>query len=463
MQTAAEIEGFLKELKGKSKKARPFGFALIVAASDGEPAIYFAKKLAGARNAAKAELKESKKKKLILGLAYIEDGEMRLAKANKPLPHPIINKSFKKLFRKVSKFKSLFKGVQFVADEEYEKIAEKVEEAEDASSNLNEKIEIVENLLADLTGYYQDTNSDINDQIKLLAGNDMPAELETLRGFLKTDTGPAITDYGKRLKDVQKRQGKGEAEAGLVTLLKALKKDIATTQKKLEDEVKKGFAAMGIDDPEDLVVGSSEWLLKQIELWITKVAGGTSQGIAAAKLKPLQKNLTKAKALVTVSGDDVVSAKAEEQASALLENVIKEFAKLQLDATLENLGGNLAEQAIMIWRKALTEALSEVKRFQNLVFAHPMVINDPRFPFIRTQVQGLEAPLVKESPLLVMLNSRLRSPPSSKELKRMAKAHSKDLSKDLDIYKKIDANKHFGSVAIASTLKNALKKIASLK
>ena len=463
MQTAGEIEGYLKELRGKSKKARPFGFALIVAASDGEPAIYFAKKLAGARNAAKAELKESKKKKLILGLAYIEDGEMRLAKANKPLPQPIINKAFKKLFRKVSKYKSLFKSVQFIADEEYSAIAEKVENKDETESNLTEKIEMVAGLLDDLTGYYQDTNADINAQMKLLAGNDIPVPLENLRSFLGTDTEPAIKEYGKKLKAVQKKQGKGEAEEWLKTLLKELKKDIAATHKKLEAEVKKGFQSMGITDPESLVVGSSEWLLAQIELWINKVKSAVSEGIEKSKLKPLKKKLDKAKALVNVSGDDVVSAKSEEQASTMLDEVIKEFSKLQLDATLANLGGNLAEQAIVIWKKALTEALSEIKRFQNQVFSHSMVINDPRFALIRPHLQGLEAPLVKESPFLVMLNSRIGSPPSSKELTRMVKAHKKDLNPDLEVYKKIDASTNFGSVAIASTLRNALKKIASLK
>lgn len=498
MQDSTNLDAQLRTLISKSSKTKPFGFALVPESEDGTPALFIEKKEAMARKEAKDELKVAKKKAILTGLIYIDEKKIHLLPGIKALKEPVINKYFKKLKLKTSKYKGLFGSAPLypeativeddfaeeapkakakpeieetetqeqatdstLADPKYLAILEKLEsKLEDLKNNRQETA----NLYQKVAGIFQSSlNSDIQKQLDKLdelsgkletiakACQDLDASMQKFRTVVTINDKSGIKKLGKELQTALK-----ENEAVLEGIVNELNSfDITTGDMNNSDQEKSVSEMSNIEIylKQAKALRASSMVQDMIHNtpepgFFDKLFANRNKQIKAAAAE-LDEIINQIDVLFRKEGlGESVSAKQDQECEKKLFTIRQKFSDL-LVATKLPKNGSISQKVDAIWGPALRQSQAELQRFKAAVFAHSVVTSDPSFAVIQKKVSEAHITL----PDLKGINSKsdLKT-----ELKKI------NAAKEMDTWKEIDASSLFGKFSVAHPVLQAIETLSNL-
>lgn len=409
-QTSEELHAALKLLKTKSRtKEKAYGFVIIPAADDGIPAMYISKNETKARNEAKLELKTAKKKQMIVGKIFWDNGQLSVLPTKRKLKLAVIDRLFKKMAKKHSSGlgsmgAALKKGANLIE----EALEPAVEEEATPQTGSNSKkvieksmkyIQKVKELYDDLIAKHADTEEMFSDAIKQGSSNpSLISELEKLINNLETEASkfPAFE------KSIAASEGKlNEIKPEKFAQFKDNLKSIATDINKSEAELDKLIAkyqnlAFGdVGEDQDITTASrvdTLLLLAQAQ---------------EKKLKALVKGIDKsqkekrAKGKMTIAGmtsfiSELNVAQKNEELGTLsdkefseLEKKWKLLAQLALEFMLEAQGAvpSAKERREKEFKQVLLSSRMELQRFISAVLSHPIIKADFQYSYIESELR----------------------------------------------------------------------------
>ena len=489
MQDSSNLDSQLKILISKSSKTKPYGFALVPESEDGTPALFIEKKEAMARKEAKEELKVAKKKQILTGLAYVDDGKLHMLPGIKALKEAVLIKFLKKLKLKTKRYKSLIGGkpifpIAEVVEENFEE-TEKEKSSESNKAHANPKyIAILEKLrssLEDVQNEQQDTSSLFQ---KIAAAFQSPATspsasdvkaLEKIEGYL-SKIATTCQELDAKLEKFENYVNINDKDN-----IKTLGKEIQSSLKKQEEMLVKITEKLNSFDISESDFTDSdqanqkplsemsniEIFLKQAkalrasaivrELVTNNPEPGMFDKLFANRNKKIKNAETELDGLINQieilyakeNKGEGVASKEEKECEARLFKIRQAFSDLLVQSRIPN-SGNLSEKINKVWEPSLRQAQTELQRFKAAVFAHPVVNSDPSFAIIQKAVTDAQ--------LTLSLPSNITS---KKELTKVIKT-IKD-SDELKHWMKIDSSSLFGSFAVAHPILQSLETLSDLK
>ena len=459
MQSSSDLDSQVKILFTKSNEAKPYGFTLISETDDGTPAFYVGKTEVAARNQAKEELKTAKKKKMVIGLAFIKDKKLVLKPGSKPIHSALVNKAFKKFKDKTKKYKGVFSKNPEILDGE---VSDDSVDLESASGKTSKYMSIFQNRQAqyqDLEGLYLDAQQSFFKILELIPEkNTTITEIESnLKTVFKN-----IEAVKPLLHEAEKLILSEADKTEIKTKLKDLKQILSTHTQTIEDLTSKiqGLSLDGTSNEDDLLeVGSIAWILKQAENLQTKMkeARAASQDtILEAELKRMTKFIEKMAILSEQEKSSTgISTKEEDRQEKNLQELNQQFIQAMVNAKIQDTSILLGKRAQSISTAAYSKAEMGILQFQSAVLSHPTILNDFRFPAIQKQIFALN--------LSDLPKANFSSITSSKELANAVEKYKKENKKVLKKWKNVEKTSPFGKCSIYTHISDAFKQILKMK